>query len=59
METANVRRSLTSLHAEVETVVSVMKCMIDQEKREIVFHTDNLDMVKIACMVDRKRFKTI
>ncbi|KAG7539157.1 Ribonuclease H domain [Arabidopsis suecica] len=48
MGAANLRRSLTSLHTEVEALIWAMRCMIGQDKREVVFFTDCSDLVKMV-----------
>ncbi|KAG7536766.1 Ribonuclease H-like superfamily [Arabidopsis suecica] len=48
MGAANLRRSLTCLHTEVEALVWAMRCMIGQDKREVSFYTDCSDLVKMV-----------
>jgi len=48
MGATNLRRSLTCLHTEVETLVRAMRCMIGQDKREVTFFTNCSDLVKIV-----------
>ncbi|KAG7585995.1 Reverse transcriptase zinc-binding domain [Arabidopsis thaliana x Arabidopsis arenosa] len=48
MGAANTRRSLTSLHTEVEALIWAMRCMIGQDKREVAFLTDCSDLVKMV-----------
>ncbi|KAG7585764.1 Ribonuclease H-like superfamily [Arabidopsis thaliana x Arabidopsis arenosa] len=48
MGAANLRRNLTSLHAQVESLIWAMRCMIGQHKREVTFLTDCSDLVKMV-----------
>ncbi|XP_024016372.1 uncharacterized protein LOC112089850 [Eutrema salsugineum] len=44
----NVRRSLTRLHAETEDLIGVMHCMLENQKMEVAFATDCLELVKMV-----------
>lgn len=46
MGAVNLRRSLSPLHTEVETLVWAMKCMTCAEKRDVAFITDCSNLVK-------------
>ncbi|KAG7559476.1 Ribonuclease H-like superfamily [Arabidopsis thaliana x Arabidopsis arenosa] len=48
MGAANLRRSLSPLHAEVEALLWAMKCMIGADHQEVAFFTDCLDLVKMV-----------
>lgn len=47
MGAANLRRSLSPLHAEVEALLWAMKCMIGADNQDVVFLTDCSDLVKM------------
>ncbi|KAG7599961.1 Ribonuclease H-like superfamily [Arabidopsis suecica] len=48
MGAANLRRSLSPLHAEVEALLWAMKCMIGADNQEVAFFTDCSDLVKMV-----------
>jgi|APAra0007618257_1042622.scaffolds.fasta_scaffold05125_4 DNA-directed RNA polymerase-3 subunit RPC5 len=48
MGAANLRRRLSSLHAEVEALLWAMKCMIGADNQDVVFLTDSSDLVKMV-----------
>ncbi|KAG7588883.1 Powdery mildew resistance protein RPW8 domain [Arabidopsis suecica] len=48
MGVANLRRSLSPLHAEVEALLWAMKCMIGADNQEVAFFTDCSDLVKMV-----------
>ena len=48
MGVANLRRSLSPLHKEVEAVLWMMKCMIGADNQKITFFTDCSDLVKMV-----------
>ncbi|KAG7583712.1 Ribonuclease H domain [Arabidopsis suecica] len=48
MGAANLRRSLSPLHAEVEALLWAMKCMIGADHQEVAFLTDCSDLVKMV-----------
>ncbi|KAG7578757.1 Ribonuclease H-like superfamily [Arabidopsis thaliana x Arabidopsis arenosa] len=48
MGAANLRRSLSPLHAEFEALLWAMKCMIGADNQEVAFLTDCSDLVKIV-----------
>jgi len=48
MGAANLRRSLSPLHAEVEALLWAMKCMIGADNQDVVFLTDCSDLVKMV-----------
>ncbi|KAG7599579.1 Zinc finger CCHC-type [Arabidopsis suecica] len=48
MGAANLRRSLSPLHAEVEALLWEMKCMIGADNQEVAFFTDCSDLVKMV-----------
>jgi len=45
---ANLRRSLSPLHAEVEALLWAMKCMIGADNQDVVFLTDCSDLVEMV-----------
>ncbi|VYS69823.1 unnamed protein product [Arabidopsis thaliana] len=45
---ANLRRSLSPLHAEVEALLWVMKCMIGADNQDVVFLTNYSDLVEMV-----------
>lgn len=47
MGVANFRRSVISLHSELQAFIWAMKCMIDEQKRETAFLTECSELVKI------------
>ncbi|KAG7588830.1 Ribonuclease H domain [Arabidopsis suecica] len=48
MGAANLRRSLSPLHIEVEALLWAMKCMIGADNQELVFFTDCSDLMKMV-----------
>ncbi|XP_010446022.1 PREDICTED: uncharacterized protein LOC104728786 [Camelina sativa] len=48
MGAANLRRSLTPLHAEMEALIWAMRCMISADNQDVVFLTDCSDLVKMV-----------
>ncbi|KAG7552416.1 Longin-like domain superfamily [Arabidopsis thaliana x Arabidopsis arenosa] len=48
MGAANLRRSLSPLHAKVEALLWAMKCMIGADNQEVAFFTDCSDLVKMV-----------
>ncbi|KAG7532416.1 Endonuclease/exonuclease/phosphatase superfamily [Arabidopsis thaliana x Arabidopsis arenosa] len=48
MGAANLRRSLSPLHTEVEALLWAMKCMIGAYNQEVAFFTDCSDLVKMV-----------
>ena len=48
MGAANLRRSLSPLHTEVEALLWAMKCMIGADNQKVVFLTDCSDLVKMV-----------
>ncbi|KAG7556675.1 Reverse transcriptase domain [Arabidopsis suecica] len=48
MGAANLRRSLSPLHAEFEALLWAMKCMIGADNQEVAFLTDCSDLVKMV-----------
>ncbi|KAG7533323.1 Ribonuclease H domain [Arabidopsis thaliana x Arabidopsis arenosa] len=48
MGAANLRRSLSPLHTEVEALLWAMKCMIGADNQEVAFFTDCSDLVKMV-----------
>ncbi|KAG7592953.1 Ribonuclease H domain [Arabidopsis thaliana x Arabidopsis arenosa] len=48
MGAANIRRSLSPLHTEVEALLWAMKCMIGADNQEVAFFTDCSDLVKMV-----------
>ncbi|KAG7588485.1 Ribonuclease H domain [Arabidopsis suecica] len=48
MGAANLRRSLSPLHAEVEALRWAMKCMIGAYNQEVAFFTDCSDLAKMV-----------
>ncbi|AAD14492.1 Hypothetical protein [Arabidopsis thaliana] len=45
---ANLRRSLSPLHAELEAFLWAMKCMIGADNQDVVFLTDCSDLVEMV-----------
>ncbi|XP_010502410.1 PREDICTED: uncharacterized protein LOC104779711 [Camelina sativa] len=55
----NFRRSLSSLHAEVEAFIWAMRCMIRHDFRDVAFLTDCSDLVKmVSSPIDWPAFAT-
>ncbi|KAL9840753.1 putative RNA-directed DNA polymerase [Arabidopsis thaliana] len=48
MGAANVHRSLSPLHTEMEALLWAMKCMIGADNQNVVFFTDCSDLVKMV-----------
>ncbi|KAG7533010.1 Ribonuclease H domain [Arabidopsis thaliana x Arabidopsis arenosa] len=48
MGAANLRRSQSPLHTEVEALLWAMKCMIGADNPEVAFYTDCSDLVKMV-----------
>ena len=48
MGAANLRRSLSPLHAEVEALLWAMKCMIGADNQDVDFFTDCSDLVEMV-----------
>jgi len=48
MGAANLRRSLSPLHIEVEALLWAMKCMIGADNQDVAFFTDCSDLVKMV-----------
>ncbi|KAG7564671.1 Ribonuclease H-like superfamily [Arabidopsis suecica] len=48
MGAANIRRSLSPLHTEVEALLWAMKCMIGADNQDVAFFTDCSDLVKMV-----------
>jgi len=48
MGAANLRRSLSPLHAEVDALPWAMKCMIGADNQEVAFFIDCSDLVKMV-----------
>ena len=48
MGAANLHRSLSPLHTEVEALLLAMKCMIGADNQEVAFFTDCSDLVKMV-----------
>ncbi|KAG7583517.1 Ribonuclease H-like superfamily [Arabidopsis suecica] len=48
MGVANLRRSLSPLHAEVEALLWAMKCIIGADNQKVAFFTDCSDLVKMV-----------
>ena len=48
MGAANIRRSLSPLHTQVETLLWAMRCMIGADNQDVAFFTDCTDLVKIV-----------
>ncbi|KAG7582071.1 Ribonuclease H-like superfamily [Arabidopsis suecica] len=48
MGAANLRRSLSPLHTEVEALLWAMKCMIGADNQDVAFFTDCSDLVKMV-----------
>ena len=48
MGAANLRRSLSPLHTEVETLLWAMKCIIGADNQEVAFFTYFSDLVKMV-----------
>ena len=48
MGAANLRRSLSPLHTEVEALLWAMKCMIGVDSQDVAFFTDCSDLVKMV-----------
>jgi len=48
MEAANLRRSLSSVHAEMEALLWAIKCMIGADNQDVVFLTNCSDLVEMV-----------
>ncbi|KAG7548646.1 Reverse transcriptase domain [Arabidopsis suecica] len=48
MGAANIRRSLSPLHTEVEALLWAMKCMIGADNQDVAFYTNCSDLVKMV-----------
>jgi len=48
MGAANIRKSLSPLHTEVEALLWGMKCMISDDNQDVAFFTDCSELVKMV-----------